>query len=201
MNGKEIRKLASIIRRGGIGVVATDTMYGLVGSALSKKAVARIYRVRKRNKKKPLIVLIKTMGELSRFGVRLDTTTTQALRGLWPSRVSVIFPLVGERWRYLHRGTKTLAFRIPKKKAIAALLRATGPLVAPSANIEGEKPAASIKEACAFFKNRVDFYIESGRQSTSFSTVVRPMRDQGAIVRRGVDFKKAQAFAKSLSGD
>ncbi len=51
-------EIEKILKSGGIGVIPTDTIYGLVGSALNKKAVRRIYQLRQRNPKKPLIILI-----------------------------------------------------------------------------------------------------------------------------------------------
>ena len=55
--------IVTILKQGGIGVLPTDTIYGLVGSALSQRAVKRIYKVRKRNPKKPFIILISSKAE------------------------------------------------------------------------------------------------------------------------------------------
>ena len=60
-----------MISNGGIGVLATDTIYGLVGSALSKKAVAKIYKLRQRNTKKPMIILIGAIKDLFLFGINV----------------------------------------------------------------------------------------------------------------------------------
>ncbi|MEK7522400.1 MAG: Sua5/YciO/YrdC/YwlC family protein [Patescibacteria group bacterium] len=56
-------KLAEILKNGGIGVIPTDTIYGIVGSALNKKTVERIYKLRRRNLKKPMIVLIGSIND------------------------------------------------------------------------------------------------------------------------------------------
>ena len=50
--------IIKILKNGGVGIMPTDTLYGLVGSAYSKKAVNRIYKLKKRKKSKKLIVLI-----------------------------------------------------------------------------------------------------------------------------------------------
>ena len=67
--GGEVEK---IIRAGGVGIIPTDTIYGMVGSALSKKTVNKIYKLQFRNPKKPLIILISSLSDLSYFGIKPD---------------------------------------------------------------------------------------------------------------------------------
>ncbi len=162
----------AILKRGGVGVLLTDTIYGLVGRALHKKAVERIYRIKGRNPNKPLIILISSVRDIARFGIVLDVKTKQILRTVWPGRVSVIVPCPSQRFAYLHRGTKTLAFRLPKKPSLLALLRRTGPLVAPSANPEGLPPACNVTEAKKYFGDNVDFYLAGGRPQRNPSTLI-----------------------------
>jgi L-threonylcarbamoyladenylate synthase len=150
MNNKEIVK---ILKGSGVGILATDTIYGLVGSALSKKAVARIYKIRKRDRKKPFIILISSLKDLKLFGIKNNPSLTNFLNKIWPGPISVILPC----------GKKTLAFRLPAKKDLVKLLKQTGPLVAPSANLSGLAPAKNIKEAKQYFGNKIDFYKDSGQ--------------------------------------
>src|SRR4051812_10236635 len=105
------------LKNDGIGVIPTDTLYGIVGSALSKKAVERIYEVKGRNTNKPFIVLISDFADLKKFGVTPTKDQNEYLKKIWPGRVSVIFPCSGKKFEYLHRGTNTLAFRFPRKNS------------------------------------------------------------------------------------
>ncbi len=138
---------ANILKSGGIGVMPTDTIYGLLGSALDKKTVERIYQVRGRRPDKPLIILIGSLEDLKLFGIKPKDKTLEILKKYWPGQLSVVLPCAGKKFKYLHRGTKTLAFRWPKNKWLQNLLKKTGPLVAPSANPEGRTPAINIIEA------------------------------------------------------
>ena len=72
------QKIIKILKNSGIGVLPTDTIYGLVGRALDKKTVERIYKVRKRNPKKPLIILISSLSDLKLFGVKPDKKTKRS---------------------------------------------------------------------------------------------------------------------------
>jgi len=177
------------LRAGGVGILPTDTIYGIVGSALQKKTVERIYRLRKRNPRKPMIVLVADIRDLAQFGVSPNARAKNILRKIWPDKVSVIMPIASspalKKFRYLHRGTKTLAFRMPKPAWLRALLKATGPLVAPSANFEGKTPAKDIKAAKRFFGDRVDFYIDTGKLVARPSTLIAIKEGKVEVLRRG----------------
>ena len=140
----------------------TDTTYGILGSAFSHKAVNEIYRLRKRDLNKPLIVLISSMKDLKKFGVFPTADQKKILRKWWPGPVSIILPCPQEKFAYLHRGQNSLAFRMPEKVGLLKLLRETGPLVAPSANLQGFPVAKNISEARAYFGHQVDYYKYAG---------------------------------------
>lgn len=145
-----------------VAVLPTDTLYGICGSALSKRAVQRIYKLRKRNTAKPMIILIGSFAHLALFGIVLDRSAKALLAPLWPGPVSVVLPLPAStvtEFKYLHRGTRTLAFRMPNDPDVIRLLKKAGPIVAPSANVEGEPVATTIEEAHAYFGDTVDAYV------------------------------------------
>ncbi len=181
----EENKINKLIKNGGIGVVPTDTLYGLVGSAFSEAAVERIYRVKKRNLKKPLINIIGAIADLKLFGVKLSREESAILKKIWPGKVSVILPCQLKKFAYLHRGTKSLAFRLPKKQSLLDLINKTGPLVVPSANPEKFPPAENIKEAKKYFGDKVDFYINGGKMKSQPSTLVEIKNGKIIIKRQG----------------
>ncbi len=164
---------AALLAAGAVGVMPTDTIYGIVGSALEERTVERIYRLRRRNRKKPMIVLIAGTGDLRRFGIVPSPRAARVLRRVWPGKVSVILPCPSRKFAYLHRGTGTVAFRMPASAPLRAFLARTGPLVAPSANIEGEKPARTPAEAKRYFGDRVEFYA-AARGASKRSSAAKP---------------------------
>src|SRR3989304_6798119 len=102
------KKIVEILRRGGITVIPTDTIYGLVGSAFSKKAIERIYKIKGRKKTKPFIILISSFNDLKRFNIKPSIKEFKILKKIWPGPVSIILPCPSKKFRYLHRGTKNL---------------------------------------------------------------------------------------------
>ena len=77
----------------------TDTIYGLVGLALNKGAVEKIYELRQRNKDKPCIILISSIDDLKIFGINLTSELRVRLEKLWPGKVSIIMPQTVDKER------------------------------------------------------------------------------------------------------
>jgi len=209
---QELQTISRQLQAGAIGVLPTDTIYGLVAPALDAKAVERVYEVRKRRPDKPCIILIADITDISRFGIVVDRLTEQLINRLWPGAVSVVLSYPAEalakegpvnKFAYLHRGTKTLAFRLPADLKLQALLRETGPLIAPSANPEGMKPATTIDEAMVYFEDSVDFYLPSKALATAGvqeplvgapSTVVAIENGMVVVLRQGAFKVPAELF-------
>jgi len=161
-----------MLRAGGVGVLPTDTLYGLVGLARRPKTVQRIYRLKRRAPPKPFIILIDSLMDLNRFGTKINPQTRRVLTRLWPGPISVVLP---------SRRPKTLAFRMPRNKPLRRILKQTGPLVAPSANPEGKKPAETIKEAKKYFGGKVDFYLSAGKRLAGPPSTLVALDENGRI--------------------
>ncbi|HNY35818.1 MAG TPA: L-threonylcarbamoyladenylate synthase [Candidatus Pacearchaeota archaeon] len=174
-----IKEIGEDIKNGKIGVIPTDTIYGIVCSAMEKKSVEKIYKIRKRNSKKPMIILISSVKDLDLFNVKIDKKITKKY---WPGKVSIIVPI--KKFEYLHRGKNSLAFRLPDNKELIKLLKISGPIVAPSANTEGNEPAQTIDEAKEYFKDKVDFYVDCGKLKSKPSKIISLLNNNIEIIRK-----------------
>jgi len=163
MNQQIINIIAERIKQGEIGVIPTDTIYGIVCSAFNKNSVEKLYKIRKRSKDKPMIVLIGSVSDLKLFNINTIVKN-------WPEKTSIVFDC--NDFEYLHRGKKSLAFRLPHNKDLINILKISGPIVAPSANIEGGKPAENIKEAKSYFGDKIDFYLDVGTIKSKPSKII-----------------------------
>jgi L-threonylcarbamoyladenylate synthase len=177
------KKIIKILKEGGIGVLPTDTIYGLVGSALNKQTVERIYKVRKREKTKPFIILISDVDDLKIFGIKLKPFQKELIKKFWPGPYSLIFDCKSKKFEYLHRGNRSLAFRVPKLKWLRKLLKEVGPLVAPSANLAKMPPSTTIEEAKNYFGTKVDFYLNGGKIKNNPSRLIDIRKKQFKILR------------------
>jgi L-threonylcarbamoyladenylate synthase len=162
-------------------------LYGILGSALNKKTVEQIYKIRGRDKDKPCIVLISSFKDLDKFKVALTKDQKQFLESFWPGKISVILPVKSAKWKYLHRGKESIAFRMvaPRNKNLYQLIKSVGPLVAPSANPQGQKPALNRREARKYFGKQIDAYICGGTRNSPPSTLVEYKNDKWVVLRQG----------------
>lgn len=194
------KKLALLLKEGVIAVMPTDTIYGICGSALNKKVVEKIYRLRKRDIRKPFIILISSLNELNIFGIRLSKESKKILEKIWPAKISVVLNIADKnkikKFRYLHRGTNSLAFRIPKSKFLIKILKIAGPLVAPSANWEGYRPASTITKAKRYFKNKVVYY-DGGEIISKPSTLIKLEKGVIKVIRKGKDFDEIRKIIEN----
>ncbi len=150
--------LAQCLAGGGIAVMRTDTIYGIVGRADSEAVVERIYQAKGRTPAKSPIVLI---GDIDDMFDLPDEQTRVALQHYWPGPHSIILPAhTAPTW--IVRDNASVAYRMPASDELRALLRVTGPLIAPSANPESLPPARTISEARVYFGELVDHYEDGG---------------------------------------
>lgn len=185
--------IVNVLKENGVVVMPTDTIYGIVGSALSSPVVTRIYDIRKRAPEKPCIILISDIDELEKFSIILSEKQKEKLKEYWPLDstqdlqlipTSIVLDCLDEKFEYLHRGTHTLAFRLPYKKELQDLLVKTGPLIAPSANLEGMPTAQNVDEAKEYFGNLVDLYIDGGEIKGKASKVIELRKDGSVRILR-----------------
>jgi L-threonylcarbamoyladenylate synthase len=151
-------EIVDILRSGGVGILLTDTIYGIVALAENEAAVQRIYELKKRTPSKPPISLIGSVGQLRDA---YDEPILSVVRQLWPGKNTVILPShTAPEW--LTRGTDSISYRLPEKHELRQLILETGPLIAPSANPEGQEPPVTIEAAREYFGDTVDFYVDEG---------------------------------------
>jgi len=178
------KNLINALQRNGVAVMPTDTLYGLVGKALNSSTVERIYNLKKRASQKPCIILIGDINQLEKFSIILPEEQKSALQKYWPGPVSIILDCQNKSLSYLHRGIKTLAFRVPSPGALRNLLLKVGPLIAPSANPEGLLPAKNISEAKKYFGSSVDLYVDGGEINDKASKIIKLHKDGSVSILR-----------------
>lgn len=162
------------IINGAIGVMPTDTIYGVVASVRYPAVIDRIYELKDRLKTKPFVILVSNTKQLKELKIDTNKDQSSALDDLWPGPNSVILQS-DESMRYIHLGLNSLAVRQPKAKWLRDLIDQTGPIVATSANISGQEYVGDIIVIKSKLQN-LDFYIE-GPTSTKPSRLIRLLED------------------------
>lgn len=152
----EWKKVAEQIKYGAVGILPTDTIYGVAASVFSPASIERIYEAKGRELSKPFIILISNVDQLKDLGIRVELSN--GLKAYWPGPISVIFP-ADDTLAYIHRDTNSLAVRLPDAAHLRQLIEVTGPIVATSANKSGEEYISDMK----LIKSKLpslDFYLD-----------------------------------------
>ena len=177
LNNTDLIKLLS---DGAVGVLPTDTVYGLVAAADNEQAVERLYKLKSRASN-PGPVIAGNIDQLVELGI--PRRYLKAVEQYWPGSVSIEIP---HDLKYLNQGTGRQAFRVVDNPEVKDLLNKTGPLVTTSANPPGGKTATTLKQAEKYFDDQVDFYVDGGDLSKrEASTIIRIVDDAVEVVRQG----------------
>lgn len=176
-------KVVELLKGGGIGLVPTDTIYGLSALAMDKQAVSRLFNLKRRDTDKPCIVLISTWDHLSALSI--DAIKVLPAKKYWPAQLTIECHVTSSTPLYLHRGTGRFGVRMPDLPVLRELISKTGPIISTSANLQGEQPASSVDEAKSRFGDQLDFYVDFGKINGKPSTLAKIENGKFVILRQG----------------
>ena len=182
---------AKVIKSGGLVGFPTETVYGIAANLLDRKAIDRLYEVKRRFRGKPFTVHIADVKTIRAMGCRIPKQAKLAMDKFWPGPLTIILSNKD--------GGKT-GFRMPANQVALRLIgQAQVPVVAPSANISGVAAPVNAKKVLESLNGKIDVLIDSGPTVVGIeSTVVDFTVDPPAVVREGA-IKRA-AFTRALKG-
>lgn len=182
-NFKEIiQKSKRAILEGKVLVFPTDTVYGLIADATNKKAIEKIFKIKKRPLRNPIPIFVKDIKAAKKF-VYFKKDQEKFSRKVWPGKVTLV--LKRKKAKIYGVDKKTVGLRIPNYKFLNQLLLIINrPLTGTSANISGKLPSTKIREVLKQFKNQKhqpDLIIEAGdlpksRPSTIIDLTTKPAK-------------------------
>ncbi len=173
-----VKEATEVLLRGGFVVAPSDTIYGIYSDATNYDAVERLKKLR-RPSGRPFIVLVPDISWVKKLGLELRAEKLLLVPGLTL--------VLRKRTRLYHwLGRETVAVRYPRRGFVQKLLKKLNrPIVAPSANREGEPPARSVEEAYGYFRDEVGLYVDCGRIEGSPSAVIDLSGKVPRVLRRG----------------
>lgn len=162
---EEIDLIARYIRLGKVIVYPTDTIYGIGCDATNKKSIEKLRKIKKRDKEKPLLVLVKSFCQLRKY-FYVSLKQNKYLHDLWfsPKPVSVILRQRKFFAPNLALNKEGVAVRLPKNDFLIKILkRARVPIVSTSLNFSGKKLLLNVSNIEKYFKtNKPDLIINIG---------------------------------------
>ena len=178
LNSLDDPQLGELLKKGSIGILPTDTVYGLVGSARSKQAITRLYSLKSRQRQ-PGTTIAASTDQLASIGFPVETL--ERAKPFWPNALSVEMS-ASQIADFLKVDQGVMAARIPNHPVLLNLLELTGPLMTTSANTPGAPTSQTIDEAVAYFGDEVDFYVDSGDLGERPPSTIIGFSEAGAVI-------------------
>lgn len=171
-------ELVALIQHGAIGVIPTDTVYGLVAQASNEEAVQKLYQT-KRRELPPGTMIGATIESFADLG--FDRSQLERVAHYWPAALSVVLDATNIPV-YLKQNRDALPVRIPTMTSLAALLNQIGHLMTTSANAPKQPTSTSVQMAMDYFGDEVDFYVDGGDLSGRPPSTIIGFDPDGKII-------------------
>jgi len=183
-----IARAAELLRRGGLVVFPTETVYGLGANALNPAAIARVYEAKGRPSRNPLIVHVDSVSQAASLTRRWTPLAQKLVDQFWPGPLTIVLP----RSRVVPLGATgggdTVAIRWPAHPVARALIAAAGvPVAAPSANRSTELSPTTADHVLSGLRDGFDLLLDGGATTGGLeSTVMDMTSDPPRLLRPGL---------------
>ena len=185
MDEKILSHAVNAIQQGKLIVYPTDTLYGLGASIFKQDAITSIFQIKGRPFSLPLPIAVAHLKMLSEY-VELTSLAQQLARKFLPGKLTLVCKKKPVITDLITSGNDTVAVRIPQDEIALHLINKTGPIIATSANIHGQKTPNSISEIRKLFKPEdIEVYVDGGPRIGAPSTIVDVTSHQPRILREG----------------
>jgi L-threonylcarbamoyladenylate synthase len=184
---QQVAKGVAILKKGGLVVFPTDTVYGLGACADLAPAVERVYNVKQRPRDMALPLLLASTAQISEVSYPVPPTAWLLAEHFLPGALTLVLPSPGPMAAIITGGAATVAVRVPAHPIPVALVEGVGvPIIGTSANLSGQPSLLTATEVRAQLGNRVDLVIDGGRcPGGRASTIVDVTGEVPIVLREG----------------
>ncbi len=185
----ELDEIVDIIKRDGIVVFPTETVYGIGGNALSENVINNIYNIKKRPQEKALNILVKNKEEIKKYAYISNELEEEIIDKFMPGPITIILKKRKSQIPDLLTGNNdTIGIRIPDNDIVKKILEKCNlPIAAPSANISGKPSSIRLEDIKPDFDGKVDAFIDGGKCKQNISsTIVKVIDGNIKILREGI---------------
>ncbi len=176
---------ASLLSKGELVALPTETVYGLAANAFNSEAVARIYAVKGRPSHNPIIVHVASL-ELARQCAAEWPPEAEALaHAFWPGPLTLVLPRSGLIPDVITAGGATVGIRWPRHPFMQAVIARCGfPLAAPSANPANRVSPTSARHVERELGSRIPLIVDGGQCQVGIESTVLDLATRPAVVLR-----------------
>ena len=169
----------------GVVCFPTETVMGLGVIYNNEDAYHRLNTVKERPEDKPYTMMVKSIDEIGKYAF-IDERIERVIKTFMPGSLTLLLKAKDNVPSYVTHGTGIIGVRVPTNIEALELLKAVDiPLLVPSANKSGNKPALNSNEARLIFCDEINAYIDGMCLGEKPSTIVDLTKDEPILVRKG----------------
>lgn len=181
----KVSEAALLLNQGQLVIFPTETVFGVGCLVTNKKAIERLYQIKGRTQNKPTLVLVDSLATARKW-VNFNQPAERLAHHFWPGPLTICLPVRKEVPKQVLGPDNTLGVRVSSHWFLQQLLpKLRAPLLAPSANLQGEKPAKSLVEIDKRLVSLVDYVVDIEPEAKDPSTIVTFFESKCKIVRNG----------------
>ncbi len=200
-NQRNLAKCAKILRNDGICALPTETVYGLAGNAYSNKAINKIYKLKKRPLKNPLIVHFNNLQSILKE-TEYNFHLLKIYKKFSPGPITYVLKLKkkSKLSKKLKNKNGTIACRVPANRYFRKIIKLCGyPLAAPSANISNNLSPTSSYDVYDEFKKKVKFILDDNESKIGLESTVINLIGKPKILRPGqISKSELKKFVRNI---
>ena len=164
-------RVISILNRGGLIALPTDTVYGLAVDPWNGEAVSKLFKVKSRSGLKSIPVLLRGEAAINEVAVEVPERVRTIAEKFWPGPLTIVVRRKSELPSEIS-ATDTIGVRVPDHKFANTLLRMYGPIAATSANLSGQPAASSAEQVVSSLSGMIDLIVDGGESAGGVSSTV-----------------------------
>ncbi len=182
-----IHESAKILKDGGIVSFPTETVYAMGADAYNEEMVAKIYRIKRRDRSRSLSVFLKGAGDARKVVDFVSEDAGKLMEKFWPGPLTLVFKSTSPKLSLVLAKGDKLGIRVSPSNMIAQLLEAVQvPITATSSNISGKKSCVAANRVFYFFNGRIDLILDGGKSRVFLpSTVLDVSTEEVSLIRLG----------------
>lgn len=186
----DTQKIKEILENDGVIAFVTDTVWGLGCLPTSEKAVKKIYQIKHRDEKKPLILMSDDVQHLRKYVKPLSILANELIKKHFPGALTLVVNKSDNTPDYITSDMPTVGIRVPNNKIFAEICKSIDGhvLATTSANLSNCPPALTYEQAIEYIGNDVDMVIEDyGETAKGHASTVVGIFPKGIKVFRQGD--------------
>lgn len=185
--GAQVKQAADVIARGGLVIIPTDTVYGVAADAANKKALDKLYEIKKRPKDKPFALLIAEKERVEEFARDIPIAAYKLMRKFWPGPLTILLKA---------KDQGKVGLRMPDNPvALEIIFQAKTALACPSANISDKPAPVDFEEAIKDLDGLVDLAIDAGSAKLGVESTVVDLTSEPLRIARSGAIKDEEVLA------